>query len=92
MTKFEKFSEVVMGGFIYPLILALVFDITVISLYFFAGVELMWLVYATFALCILAGIWGVVFLVVLTINKIAEFREERRWKRQQLNTEVELEQ
>lgn len=80
MTKFEKFSEVVLCGFIYPLILVLVADIASLSIYFFTDAEPMWLFYVTFAMLILAAVWGVVFLVVLTINKIVEWREERQFE------------
>ena len=82
MTKFEKFSEVVIDGFIYPVVLALVSIIAGISIYVFAGIELMWMVYVALTLCALTGIWGIAFLTVITVTKVAEWREERQWRKE----------
>lgn len=75
MTKFERFDEFICTGFIYPIVLAFVSGITVVGIYFFANIELMWLVYMSFLLAAIAALWGLVFLVVFTINKIIEWRE-----------------
>lgn len=77
MMKFERFYEFICTWFIYPLVLAFMSGITVVGIYFFANIELMWLVYLSFLLAAIAALWGLVFLVVFTINKIIEWRKYR---------------
>ena len=77
MMKFVRFYEFICTWFIYPLVLAFMSGITVVGIYFFANIELMWRVYLSFLLAAIPDLWGQVFLVVLTINKIIEWREYR---------------
>ena len=82
MTKFDKFFEFISTGFIYPLVLSFVSIVTVVGIYFFANIELMWLVNLCFLLTAITAVWGVLFLVALTISKIIEWREDHQWRKE----------
>lgn len=88
MTKFKKFSEFICVGYIYPLVLTLVSIIAAVAIYFYAGLELFWLINAAVVLSVVCAVWGVVFLVVITINKVIEWREERQWRKEHPNEEA----
>ena len=82
MTKFEKFSEFICVGLIYPLVLTLVASSAAGGIFFFSSVEVMWLIASCFILAAITAVWGVLFLVVLTVNKIIEWREDRQWRKE----------
>lgn len=85
MTKFEKFSEFICTGYIYPMVLTVVSIIISIAIYFYTGLELFWLINAAVVLSIICAVWGVVFLVVITISKVIEWREDRQWRKEHSN-------
>ena len=82
MTKFKKFSELICVGLIYPLVLAFVTNVTADGIFFFAGIEVMWLITAGFILYAITAIWSVLYLVIITVNKIIEWREERQRRKE----------
>lgn len=82
MTKFEKFSEFICVGLIYPLVLTLVAIVAAGGIFFFTGAEIMWLISACFILSAITAVWAVLFLVVITVNKIIEWREDRQWRKE----------
>lgn len=88
MTNFYRFSEFIYKGCIFPALLAFVAGVAAVATYFFAGIELMWLVNLSFLLTAITLVWGAVFMVVFAVNKIADWHEECQWRKENPNEEA----
>lgn len=76
--RWTTFTHIVEVGFGYPLITTFVTLTTIIGCEVFREATPELLVITAFALTVLTAVWGVVFLVVLSINLITERVAEKR--------------
>lgn len=72
MTRFEKFSEFICEGLIYPLVAAFIATLCPLGALLVFNAELMWMVWVAFVVYIITGIWLVLLLICLTVTKIIE--------------------
>ena len=82
-SKFEKFSEFICDGLIYPLVAAFIATLIPFGALLIFDAELLWSVWLAFILCIVLGVWLVLLIICFVVNKVIEHREDKAYEEQQ---------
>lgn len=83
MTKFEKFSEFICEGLLYPLVAAFIATLIPLGALLIFNTEWMWSVWLAFILYAITGVWLVLLVICLIVSKVIEYREDKEYETQQ---------
>lgn len=82
-SKFEKFSEFICEGLLYPLVAAFIATLIPLGGFLIFEAEWMWSVWLAFILYAILGVWLVLLIICVIINKVIDYREDKAYEAQQ---------
>lgn len=83
MTKFEKFSEFICEGLLYPLVAAFIATLIPLGALLIFDTEWMWSVWLAFILYAILGVWLVLLVICVIVNKVIDYREDKAYEEQE---------
>ena len=82
-SKFEKFSDFICEGVLYPLVAAFITTLIPLGALLVFNAEWMWAVWLAFIVYAILGVWLVLLVICFVVNKIIDHREYKAYKEQQ---------
>ena len=81
-SKFEKFSEFICEGLLYPLVAAFIATLIPLGALLIFEAEWMWSVWLAFILYAILGVWLGLLIICVIVNKVIDYREDRAYEAQ----------